>query len=60
MILRIILYIMAVVSVWYSYMIYRVHSGTGFFIVGNRGTVLFSRFRDGTLIEKWRFYDKDT
>ena len=33
MILRIILYIMAAVSVWYSYMIYRVHSGTGFFIV---------------------------
>ena len=33
MILRIILYIMAAVSVWYSFMIYRVHSGTGFFIV---------------------------
>ena len=33
MILRIILYIMAALSVWYSYMIYRVHSGSGFFIV---------------------------
>ena len=33
MILRIVLYIMAAVSVWYSYMIYRVHSGSGFFLV---------------------------
>ena len=33
MILRIILYILAAVSVWYGYMIYRVHSGSGFFLV---------------------------
>jgi len=33
MILRIILYILAALSVWYGYMIYRVHSGSHFYLV---------------------------
>ena len=33
MVLRIILYILAAVSLWYSYMIYSVHSGSPFFLV---------------------------
>ena len=33
MIIRIILYILAAISFWYSYMVYRVHSGAHFFIV---------------------------
>ena len=33
MILRIILYVLAAVSIWYSFMIYSVHSGSSFFMV---------------------------
>ena len=33
MVLRIILYILAAVSIWYSYMIYSVHSGSPFYLV---------------------------
>ena len=33
MILRIILYVLAAVSIWYSFMIYSVHSGSSFFAV---------------------------
>ncbi|MBR4777010.1 MAG: hypothetical protein IK007_05285 [Lachnospiraceae bacterium] len=33
MILRIILYVLAAVSIWYSFMIYSIHSGSSFFMV---------------------------